>query len=58
MATDRAGRELGLRNPQDRPYSVCVMCSNRSMVSGSINGVRVWNCESCGYRDDENGPLN
>lgn len=55
---DRHGREVGLRNPEGRPYSVCVMCSERSMVRGSVKGVRTWKCERCGYRDDEHGPLN
>ncbi len=58
MPTDRAGRETGLRNPQGKPYTVCVMCNNRSMVSGFVRGVRTWKCESCGYNDDAHGPLN
>ena len=57
---DREGRELGLRNAQGRPYEVCTMCSRRSMVRFTINGVRTWKCEhgSCGYHDDADGPLN
>ena len=57
---DREGRELGLRNAEGRPYSVCTMCGRRSMVKYIIRGVRTWHCEhgSCGYHDDANGPLN
>lgn len=57
---DRQGREVGLRNPEGRRYSVCVMCSERSMVRTIVSGVKTWSCENgdCGYSDDENGPLN
>ena len=55
---DRQGRETGLKNPAGRPYGVCPMCSERSSVRYRLSGVRTWRCESCGYHDDENGPLN
>ena len=57
-STDRQGRDLGKRNVNGRAYLVCPMCSQRASVKARISGVQTWKCEDCGYRDDENGPLN
>jgi rubredoxin len=55
---DREDRELGKRNATGQIYQVCPMCSQRSSIQTRIQGVRTWRCESCGYADDERGPLN
>lgn len=51
--TDRWGRELGLRNPEGKPYEPCPMCEKRSAVRTRIDGDTIWRCESCGYVDSD-----
>ena len=51
---DSHGRPRG-ENRDGLAYSICPMCSKRSMVR--YPGSRRYDCEACGYADSEDGEV-